>query len=74
MSQAGLTEYFPDRGVNYGIMDLTDDKTLEEFQKAFNDLLKVIAKKEKAGKFYFGIVPYQLNGRAIICEGPVSKL
>uniref|UniRef100_A0A914YH28 Uncharacterized protein n=1 Tax=Panagrolaimus superbus TaxID=310955 RepID=A0A914YH28_9BILA len=73
MSQAGLTEYFPDRGVNYGIMDLSNDKTFEEYQNAYNEFIKIITKKGEAGKFYFGIVPYQLNGRAIICEGAVSK-
>jgi 2,4-dienoyl-CoA reductase-like NADH-dependent reductase (Old Yellow Enzyme family) len=74
MVQAGLTEYFPERGINYGIMDLTDDKTFEEYQKEYEKFQKVIAKKSEAGISYFGFVPYKLKGRGIFCEGKIPKL
>ena len=68
MTQASLAPYSPEKGVNDGIMDLTDEKTLEEYSKAQAEFLALIAKKAEEGKFYFGIVPYQLNGRAFIAE------
>uniref|UniRef100_A0AC35GIA0 NADH:flavin oxidoreductase/NADH oxidase N-terminal domain-containing protein n=1 Tax=Panagrolaimus sp. PS1159 TaxID=55785 RepID=A0AC35GIA0_9BILA len=74
MCQAGLTEYSPEKGVNYGIMDLTDKKTLMEYQQVQNEIVQLIAKKAEERKFLLSIIPYQLNQKTFICEGTIPEI
>uniref|UniRef100_A0AC34F2E0 NADH:flavin oxidoreductase/NADH oxidase N-terminal domain-containing protein n=1 Tax=Panagrolaimus sp. ES5 TaxID=591445 RepID=A0AC34F2E0_9BILA len=74
MIQAGLTEYSPEKGVNHGIMDLTDEKTFKEYIQIQNEIVQLIATKAEEGRFYLSMIPYMHNEKQFICEGTIPEL
>ena len=62
MSQAGKTELKKLADINEGILDLTDDKAVEEFKAASKKWMSESFALEQQGKLQYGVVPYKIEG------------
>ena len=62
MAQAGSKSLKDSNGVNDGIIDLSDDKTVEEYKNAQALFINEILAAAKEGKIKYGIVPYKVSG------------
>ncbi|KAE9547494.1 hypothetical protein FO519_009295 [Halicephalobus sp. NKZ332] len=62
MAQAGSKPLKDSKDVNDGIMDLTDEKTVEEYNNAQKLFLLEILGAGKEGNIKYGVVPYKVSG------------
>ena len=62
MAQAGGKPLKDSNGVNDGIIDLSDDKTVEEYNNAQTLFINEILGAAKEGKIRYGVVPFKVSG------------
>ena len=62
MSQAGSKPLKESSSVNDGIIDLSDEKTVEEYINAQTLFIDEVLNNVKEGKVRYGVVPYKVSG------------
>ncbi|KAE9548023.1 hypothetical protein FO519_008763 [Halicephalobus sp. NKZ332] len=62
MAQAGSKPLKDSKDVNDGVMNLTDEETVKEYNDAQKHFLSETATAAKEGKIKYGVIPYKVSG------------